>query len=334
MDYQKNLLVTAADQKYINIAKQFFMDAYFNSGWQGDYMLLAHNIIESDQCWFKNKGILIKNCKPLISNMPQRWPPVVLDKFYLFTPEFKKWKNIVYLDSDMMVQGGLEKLTEIKGFAALNIDFFFKKTRLEEYFDKSSKHFDQRLFNTIKTKYDLNSLGFSGGILAFNTDIIQDHLFSQIIELVPILNFSNWGEEVVLNLIFNNNWQRISFLYNIDPLNIRNYCGIGLKKQRAIIFHFDKERKSLMSHHPLCYEQERNATGDNQINLTNRPPAKIIWTNFMIKRYQLYLYFMYVINTPHYQINKLLGIIGIYLSKNHHKLYLNLKKLKIKTYLK
>ena len=62
---KENLLVTLADKNYIDQAKQLFSSVYWNAGWKGDYMLLAHEIPEKDLKWFRNKGILIKKCKPL-----------------------------------------------------------------------------------------------------------------------------------------------------------------------------------------------------------------------------------------------------------------------------
>jgi len=44
---KKHLLVTLANENYINQAKQLFSSAYFNGGWDGDYLLLAHEIPEN-----------------------------------------------------------------------------------------------------------------------------------------------------------------------------------------------------------------------------------------------------------------------------------------------
>jgi hypothetical protein len=38
----KKLLVTLADEKYIDQAKQLFSSAYWNGGWDGDFMLLSY----------------------------------------------------------------------------------------------------------------------------------------------------------------------------------------------------------------------------------------------------------------------------------------------------
>jgi hypothetical protein len=118
---KENLLVTLADSMFVQQAKQLFSSVYWNAGWKGDYMLLAHEIPEKELKWFSNKGILIKRCK-LLHDQPTsiRCNPVALDKFYLFTPEFRKWKNIVFLDADMIVKSSLEGLTKIKGFGAVS----------------------------------------------------------------------------------------------------------------------------------------------------------------------------------------------------------------------
>ena len=83
---RNNLLVTLADKNYIDQAKQLFSSVYFNSGWKGDYMLLAHEIHEGELKWFRDKGILIKKCRPLYDKGIAHLPPAMLDKFYLSTP--------------------------------------------------------------------------------------------------------------------------------------------------------------------------------------------------------------------------------------------------------
>ena len=111
---KKNLLVTLADKNYVKQAKQLFSGVYFNAGWKGDYMLLSHNIPEKELKWFRKKGILIKKCKPVIKFKKVRYSETVVSKFYLFTTEFKKWRNIVYLDGDIIVNASLDRLTKVK----------------------------------------------------------------------------------------------------------------------------------------------------------------------------------------------------------------------------
>ena len=96
MENRRNLLVTLADKNYIQQAKQLFSSVYWNAGWKGDYLLLAHEIPEDELKWFTDKKFLVKKCTPLCDQKTGEfnYPPVIFDKFYLFTPEFKKWNNI------------------------------------------------------------------------------------------------------------------------------------------------------------------------------------------------------------------------------------------------
>lgn len=57
-----NLIVTLANRRYLNHAKQVFSSLYFNAGWDGDYMLLAHQIPKQELEWFSKRGILVKEC--------------------------------------------------------------------------------------------------------------------------------------------------------------------------------------------------------------------------------------------------------------------------------
>ena len=90
---KKNLLVTLADENYLERAKQLFSSVYWNAGWKGDYMLLAHEVPEEKLKWFRDKGILVKKCKAIYNKEIVGWPTMVLSKFYLFTPYFKRWKK-------------------------------------------------------------------------------------------------------------------------------------------------------------------------------------------------------------------------------------------------
>jgi lipopolysaccharide biosynthesis glycosyltransferase len=153
----KSLLVSLADENYIDQAKQLFSSVYFNAGWQGDYMLLAHEIPEEKLKWFRNKGILIKECKPLFEGkLESEHPTTVLCKFYIFTPEFKKWDNIVFLDADMIVRHSIQKLSKVKGFYA-TVDF--NNSLLEKQFHKNIPN--NLLFNKLSKNFNLNKYAFN-----------------------------------------------------------------------------------------------------------------------------------------------------------------------------
>ena len=136
---KKNLLVTIADEGYVDAAKQVFSGAYFNAGWKGDYMLLSYKIPEEKLKWFRDKGIIVKKCEPLVDEKKfGRWFSAALSRLYLFKTEFKKWNKIVYIDGDMIIRASLDDLLKINGFAAVDgiHDFkllFPKNLRKKDY---------------------------------------------------------------------------------------------------------------------------------------------------------------------------------------------------------
>ena len=173
---KKNLLVTLADKNYLDAAKQLFSSVYFNSGWDGDYMLLSYDIPEKELQWFRDRGIIVRKGKSYNYNKKNLSKKFLIYcmKFDIFSLEFKKWKNIVFLDSDIIVKGSLEKLAEVKGFWAV-----------EDYTDKMKnifKHFknNKKLFSNIKKQFDLNDSCFNSGVLAYDTDVIKQDSFEKM----------------------------------------------------------------------------------------------------------------------------------------------------------
>ena len=238
---KKNLLVTLADSNYVDQAKQLFSSVYWNAGWKGDYMLLAYDIPEKDLRWFRDKGILVRECEPILTESETRIghaPLTTLSKFYLFTTEFKKWKNIVFLDGDIIVRGSLDALVEMKGFAAVRILNIFRTSLKGQFHDRnrSNKH----LFKELESKCDLRRPAFNSGVMAFSTDIISEDDFQNLKNI--LFHFKDIifiSEETVLNMYFYDKWQELSQVYNIcpsyeiyhsgcSPENLKGHCSAYL----------------------------------------------------------------------------------------------------------
>lgn len=269
----QNLLVTLANENYIDQAKQLFSSAYFKGQWQGDFMLLAHKVPEKDLKWFKDKGILIKKVDLIPYSIGLKRnvrPALVFCKLHLFRTEFKKWKQIVFLDADIIVRKPLHKLTKSSGFTAPNACGLPLKEQFacirNETYDKLTKG------------YTLRGKSFNTGVFSFNTSLIEEDTFNQLVELVKKYGSLNrYGEEPTINLLFYKNWKELNWRYNHYPHHVEYRHIIDPHKtEKAIILHFvspvgiksynpwDKESK-------FYPEWKRNLELAEKMDLDNRP---------------------------------------------------------------
>jgi lipopolysaccharide biosynthesis glycosyltransferase len=233
MDRQhiKKLFVTLSDSLYLSQTKALFSAVYWKSGWTGDYMLLAHDIPEKDLQWFKDRKIQIYRCTPLLNTAIGHYPPVVMDKLYLFTPQFKKWDVVIYLDTDIIVRASLDELTKVQGFAAVKdmgdykINFNIQKNHPELYHELSST-------------YDLEKVGFNSGVIAYNTRIIDGNsTFEELTRLLHKYRLILNGDQPLFNLYFQN-WEPLPHLYNFTIANSSKVYRDMLKKNPKGLFHF------------------------------------------------------------------------------------------------
>jgi lipopolysaccharide biosynthesis glycosyltransferase len=346
---KRNLLVTLADQNYINQAKQLFSSVYFNAGWEGDYMLFAHEIPEEELKWFTDKGILIKKCASLLTEAEIGNRPVtVLSKFYLFTPEFKKWQNIVYLDADIIVRASLNELTNIRGLAVHRCDNFgrqFVKPR-SMLLDTESWKINMKLFDELKRNYDLREEGLNSGVMAFSSDIIEEDTFAKLKRLSELYGkISKYGEQPILNLFFYKKFTLLpsGFVYNFLDINyMLRSCNIEPDKIMGIILHFNSPSKPWLPKIPFYKEWETNLSRADLIDLKKVLPPRESWTGEEIAKYFLYLRKRFNLHFHRHifwriscfvdkileLIDTNLGLAGIFLKKHYPKLYFRLRKIK------
>lgn len=337
---KKNLLVTLADKNYIQQAKQLFSSVYWNAGWDGDYMLLAHEIPDEELKWFIDKGILVNKCNPLRDNVifsiKMKYGPVVLNKFYIFSVEFKKWEYIVFLDCDMIVKASLDRLLKIKGFGAADADI-----RLSEQFLPRTQIYDE-----IKNNYNLNKKSFNAGVLAFSTDIICDDTYEKLIGLFNRYEYvARCLEETILNIYFYKSRIKIPIVYNhfISVLMLRKFKQ---SKTKAIILHFmricgDEKFRPWYPENPFYDEWVQNLKKADFIDLNRVQSAKkwsaseIVYYSILNKIYMFYApkmeqtayYFLgrikqFLINLP----GRMIGLGGSVVKGVSPKLYEKIKK--------
>lgn len=223
-----NVLVTLVDKNFIDQAKQLFSSAYWNGGWQGDFLLLAHEVPESELEWFKEKGILVYPVNQSVTSARYgRWPSIILGKFFLFTPYFKKWERVVYLDADIIVQGPLAKLTHCEGFTAAPDRY--SRTVAQEFKHPSP---------SLQHAYRLSSPAFNSGVLVIETKSIRNETFEDLQRLSERYQPEvRYGEQAILNLYWLGKWNRLPVIYNFLA-NHPQYRKMDRTRVKAAILHF------------------------------------------------------------------------------------------------
>jgi lipopolysaccharide biosynthesis glycosyltransferase len=328
----KNLIVTLANAEYVNQAKQLFSSVFWNSGWEGDYMLLSHEIPDSDLKWFTDKGIYVKKCNSLAQkNIEDYYNPVVLDKFYLFTPEFKRWETIIFLDSDIIVKGSLKELTKVRYFAAVP-DVYEKKLNTQ-FFNSKATCFNGKEYNT-------DVLAFNSGVFSFKTNIIDGNSFQ---ELLSIFNSNReecqYMDQTAMNLFFYKKWEALPYVYNV----IICYHGFEIpQKVKFVVMHFVNTvyHPKLWDNNNLYYnEWKQNLDKAESINLSSRVKVeksskfRLIYSHLWIKRIVITIRFYKAFGTFKYRIKyfltwapeRLIGNIGKVVLKHSPKLHTAIK---------
>ncbi len=234
----RKLLVTLADGKYVDQAKQLFSSAYYNAGWKGDMMLLAYHVNSQDQQWFIDRGILIYECSeiPITAHLPGRWPRIVFQKLNLFKEEFKKWQHVVFFDSDIIIRDNIDKLAEVDTFSAVLASLPILKSW---FIGQTQAWLEGKLgvLHEIYNTYDVYKPAFNSGMFAFPTSIITADLFDDLCRFQDrYCSLSTYAEESALNLSFNT-WNKLSDVYNLDPYRIlvANDTAADVK---GVVLHF------------------------------------------------------------------------------------------------
>ncbi|MEI6058961.1 MAG: glycosyltransferase, partial [archaeon] len=290
---KKNLIVTLADENYVQQAKQLFSSIYFNSGWKGDYMLLSHDIPEEKLQWFKKKGIIVKKCKPLSDKIIgfRNWPYTILSKFYLFDKGMSKWDHIIFLDSDIIVRKSLEDLEKLGGFYAsydFRLDGKYPRS-IKEQFSKPgifSNTKDKILFNHLKKEFNLKNKSFNSGVMVIKTSDTKKETLSDLIYL-----FNSYGrltknpDQAILNLYFKK-FNILPERYNSWPDYLANYYGLSPSEMEENILHFMGEKKPWLKDSPFFEEWNRNLRNAENINLKKRQPYKKSLSKEALLEYQ------------------------------------------------
>lgn len=290
---KSSVVVTLADSGYITKAKQLFSSVYFNAGWKGEYLLLAHDTSNKNLTWFTKRGIRVKRCQPLFHGKVGRYPSALASKLYLFTEEMKKWKKVVYLDADIIVRASLDQLLDLEGYAvAPEID---RKSLADQFLitNKSDKERLREVLKQLGKDYDLNSPSFNAGVIVLSTDIIRHDTLSKMKKLMSMVGeISAYGDQAMQNLYFYHTWKKLPQTYNLNPDFLIDYYYIKAEKIKGAILHFIAIGEERKPWHPQNYfykEWKENLYKSRYIDTSKAQEAREVWSKGQIWRYETYL---------------------------------------------
>lgn len=249
---QKSVVVTLVNADYVERAKQLFSSLYYNAKWPGNCALMHYGVSETDINWFKRRGIITIFSPPLHSESISRYAPIVSSKLYLFHVQMKRWKTIVYLDTDVIVRKPINSLTEVKQFSAVP-----EKGRLplrNQFVDKPTTVFDYVKLWKLSLVYNFNEVAFNAGVLAFPTSLITHHTMKDLSSLLrQFASVCKYSDQGIQNLYFYKRWESLSEEYNMFPKYAYDVLNIHPKNNSGIILHFADEGEENKPWHPRNY---------------------------------------------------------------------------------
>ena len=234
----KAVLVTLADARYLEQAKQLFASARFNGVWKGDYCLLARDIPEDELAWFRDAGIFIRECTslPLVKEN-LRDDDAWFSKFHLLSTYFKRWDRVVYLDSDIMVRHPLDMMLKRQGMCAV-----------PEPYDNSLRYqFIPRIilpasyrarFERLQKEYDLDAPGYNSGVMTFTTDVITETSVQQLVDLCNRFRPLGFSDQPYFNLLFHGRIHALGPEYNVYVPLLMKYGDVHPDAIDGVILHF------------------------------------------------------------------------------------------------
>ena len=230
--HERDVLVTLADEAYLDAAKQLFSSAYRNSGWRGDYLFLSNGIAEEKLKWFTDRGIHVYRCEPLVQATYGKWPVSMISFLYLFDVYFKQWRSILYLDSDIIVRASLDGILRYRGVSAAPM-LFFKKMTLQKTLLPCYQN-DEHILGEHSVRHRM----FSVGVNCIDTAVITDQTLTELKKFLSYNTIASAPEELAMSLFFHRRWKLLPTFYNMVPVRIIKKCRLRPEQVSGVVLHF------------------------------------------------------------------------------------------------
>jgi hypothetical protein len=285
----QSVLVTLADESFLPQAKQLLACVHFHAGWRGDLLLLAHDVPEPARAPFRDRGILVRACDPW--HRRERGdlyhPETVLSKFEVFAPDFRRWRNVLFLDADMMFWASLEPLARVRGFAAVP-----ERKPLSGQYSRGDA--DPALFAELSARFDLARPAFNSGLLAFRTaDAIRDDTVAELRRLFlryTAVQAHPLGDQPALNLHFQGRWRRLPDFWAALRDRPEKHFFVAHERLRVIGRHFAGPPRPWEPDHPLHAEWSANLARFEVLDARVKQPPREAWSPARVHGYDAWLH--------------------------------------------
>jgi hypothetical protein len=156
-------------------------------------------------------------------------------KMHLFNVYFKQWRYIFYIDCGMKILDDISpmlKLTSENTLLAHSDTYPTYNRKLHNQFSDFSRKISS-VHRKLFKEFDLNIDYFQTGIMLYDTNIIEEETYNNLVELSHTFPISKTNEQGIMNLYFNcikNIWKQI-------PLknNETNFYIFKFKKKKKYI---------------------------------------------------------------------------------------------------
>lgn len=213
MEHKKDTCITLlADKNYLHFFPKIYEQLREVGKFDGDINLITNkkklkikpknfinvNIFEFEQIKFS------KNCIRELNNIPNgrnKDKPYQWNKFYLFDAIFKNWKFNLYIDINMTINKEINDFFDLKPINKLYAPYDAYPDldwTLESQFTKNKNKLE-----SLKKRFDLETRKyFQTGILYYDTNLITNEMFNNLIDLVEKYPLSKNNEQGIFNLYF------------------------------------------------------------------------------------------------------------------------------------
>jgi hypothetical protein len=281
------VLVTLADEGFLDQARQLFSCAHFQAGWDGDLLLLAHDVQADKLEDFVARGIQVEPCPDWLGaeRGEDFHPPTVLSKFDVFGPALRRWEQVVYLDGDMMFWASLAGLARVRGLHAV-----CERRPLAAQYSQRRAH--PELAAELDTRVSLDAFAFNSGLLAFATRDIEEDACQRLRELY--LRYREcqahpFGDQPALNLHFFGRWKLLPDFYAAIRDHSARWFHLEEDELRMIGKHFAGYPRPWQEGHPRYDEWCANLARFAELDARSPQSAAQVWSAGEIRRYWTWL---------------------------------------------